>query len=105
LLRAIDPTRVLEPQQLLDLTNKASRNRKLATSLQSELAKYGLDSDVVLGEAFLLCCGEIERLHKMLSSTEARRNVTIRTFHDYRNMRLAARSLIDATDATVVCGS
>jgi hypothetical protein len=105
LLRAIDPTRVLDPQHLLALTRKSHEDHSLANTLKSELAKHGLDLEAALGEAFLSRCNELERLDRMLASAEARRNATIRTFNDHRNIRSARGSLIDAAAATVVPGS
>jgi len=93
---------VLDPQHLLELTRK---QQTLAGALKSELAKYGLDLEAALGEAFVLGCNEVEKAQRVLASAEARRNSTIRSFNDYRTMRAAKGSLIEATEATVVPAS
>jgi hypothetical protein len=48
------------------------------------LAKYGLEPDSVVGEAFALRCHELEKMEHMLTSAERRRNAIMRELQVHR---------------------
>jgi hypothetical protein len=102
LLRSADPNYVVESQLLLELAWPSGRQEHAAARLKTELARYGLNLESALGQAFLLRCNELERHERMLASAEARRNGAIRKLNDFRSMRSAQLSLIEATEASIV---
>jgi hypothetical protein len=65
--------------------------------VKSVLAKHGLDSEAVVGQAYVLRCAELEKMDRMLTAAEMRRTATMRTFNEYRAMSLVPPSaVIDA---------
>ena len=53
---------------------------------KSALAKYGLDAQAVVGQAFILRCDELEKMERMLAAAEIRRSAIIRMFNESRAM-------------------
>jgi hypothetical protein len=54
--------------------------------VKSTLAKYGLDAQAVVGQAFVLRCNELDKMQRMLTDTESRRDAILRSLHAARAM-------------------
>ena len=52
--------------------------------VKSELAKYGLDPEAVVGQAFVLRGDELEKIDRMLTRVEVRRTAMMQGFNGYR---------------------
>jgi hypothetical protein len=55
------------------------------------LAKYGLEPDSVVGQAFALRCHELEKMEHMLTSAERRRNAIMRELQVHRERSKISR--------------
>jgi hypothetical protein len=54
--------------------------------VKSTLAKYGLDAQTVVGQVFVIRCNELEKIQRMLTDTESKRDAIIRNLNASRAM-------------------
>jgi hypothetical protein len=71
--------------------------------VKSELAKYGLDPEGVVGQAFVLRGAELEKMDRMLTAAEMRRTAVMHGFNEYRVLTSVRQSaVIDAKQVTLI---
>jgi hypothetical protein len=66
--------------------------------IERDLASINLAVDAVAARAFVLAIDEIERFHRLISITEARRNAIIREFDRHRAVRQALHGTFELVD-------
>ena len=62
------------------------KNNKAKTQVATLLRKFGLDEGAIEAEAFRLCSEDVERLDRMLTISEIRREKALRCIVDYRQI-------------------
>jgi hypothetical protein len=86
-LREFCPKRsVDEYHEIKSLVEKWYEGPAQRDQVKSVLSKYNLDSEAIIGQAFVLRCVELEKMERMLTAAEVKRNAFIRTFDDCRAM-------------------
>jgi hypothetical protein len=86
-----------------DLARSWFDSKKAQARVASLLRKFGLDEGAIEGEAFRLCSEELERLDRMLTALEFRRERALRCIADYRqifskHLQLAANRILEHDD-------
>jgi hypothetical protein len=71
-------------------------DRQARTEVSKRLKKFGLDESAIEAEAFRICCADLERVDRMLTMAETRRDRTLRFIADYRqSLGLQVRRSVD----------
>ena len=79
-----------------DLARSWFENEKAKTQVAKLLRKFQTDEGAIEAEAFRLCSEDLERLDRMLTALEFRRDKTLRFVADYR--QLLSKQLRQAGD-------
>ncbi len=92
-----------QSKQFEDLAHGWFDNEKAKAQVASLLLKFGLDEGAIEAEAFRRCAEDLERLDRMLTFAEARRDKALRGIADYRQafsrrVRQATSRIIDAEE-------
>ena len=86
-LREFCPKRSVDEYcEIKSLVKKWYEGPAQRDQVKSVLVKYGLDSETIIGQAFVLRCVELEKMERMLTAAEVKRNAFIRAFDDCRAM-------------------
>jgi hypothetical protein len=83
-----------------DLARGWFDNKKAKTRVAKLLRKFQMDEGAIEAEAFRLCSEDLERLDRMLTAAEFRRDKALRRIADYRQilskqLRQAANRILD----------
>jgi hypothetical protein len=71
--------------------------------VKSQLAKYGLDPEVIVAQTYSVRGEVLDKLHRLLALAEARRTAITRNFNEYRAMSsLSEKPVIDSEKITLV---
>jgi hypothetical protein len=71
-------------------------DRQARIKVSKQLRKFGLDETAIEAEAFRKCCADLERVDRMLTMTETRRDRALRFIADYRQgLALQVRRGVD----------
>lgn len=92
-----------QSKQFEDLAHGWFDNEKSKAQVASLLLKFGLDESAIEAEAFRRCVEDIERLDRMLTFAEARRDRALRGIADYRQsfsrrVQQATNRILDAEE-------
>jgi hypothetical protein len=79
-----------------DLSRSWFDNKKAQTRVAKLLRKFQMDEGAIEAEAFRLCAEDLERLDRMLTALEFRRDKTLRCIADYR--QILSKQLQQAAD-------
>jgi hypothetical protein len=102
ILDAILPRTELPPlwrSQATELAEAWYSNSKERNRVTSILAKYGLKPESVEGQAFVRRCNELEKMERMLTSAENRRNAIMRELQVYRDSSVSKKVRNEIIDA------
>jgi hypothetical protein len=69
-----------------DLARSWFDNKKAQTRVAKLLRKFQMDEETIEAEAFRLCADDLERLDRMLTALEFRREKALRCIADYRQI-------------------
>lgn len=86
-----------------DLARGWFENNKAKTRVAKLFRKFGLDEGAIEAEAFRSCAEDLERLDRMLTASEVRRDKALRLIAEYRQilskqLRQAADQILDHDD-------
>jgi hypothetical protein len=88
-LREFCPKRSVEEYyEIKTLVEKWYEGPAQRDQVKSVLSKYNLSSETIIGQAFVLRCVELEKMERMLTAAEVKRNAFIRAFDDAARFRL-----------------
>jgi hypothetical protein len=79
-----------------DLARSWFDNKKAKTRVAKLLRKFQMDEGAIEAEAFRLCAEDVERLDRMLTAAEFRRDKALRSIAEYR--QLLSKQLRQAGD-------
>jgi hypothetical protein len=96
-------SRSTQPGPSEDLAHGWFNDEKVKAKVTTMLQKFGLDEGAIEAEAVRMRAEDLERLDRMLTFAEARRDKTLRGIADYRQvfsgrLQLAANRFLDAEE-------
>jgi hypothetical protein len=106
MLKAVHPGGDPYDWEVENLASKWYEGSTQRKELKSELANYGLDPESAISQALVTRCNELEKMERMLTSVEAKRNAMMRFFDDCRAMAPVMRNqIIDSEQAPLLPAS